>query len=82
MKRGTWQATVHRVAKNQTCLSPAWHKLTNKVLQRLQIKNDIDFIGLVSKRTSKQIATTMNSNSNTPWGGEQLNFGIIILYAV
>ena len=55
MDRGEWQATVHRVAKNQTqlkCLSTQQHSKTTEMLQQ---KGKTNKIRPWKKRTKHQI---------------------------
>ena len=51
--RGTWQATIHRVTKNQTWLSIATQQFSNKrqfqqLLLKNRLRNDLNIISLVS----------------------------------
>ena len=51
--RGTWQATVHSVAKNQTWRSIATQQFSNKrqfqeLLFKNRLRNDLNIISLVS----------------------------------
>ena len=70
MYREVWQATVHGVLKNQTCLSDrAWHEYQPAINNVIRLQHILWFIShwWQNKRLLLLLSHSVVSNSATPW---------------